>query len=294
MANSISKFTSYVSVLDEVYKDAAKTAVLESDSELFREGANAHEIVIPKMTLSGLANYDRASGYVAGDVTLTNETVEFNYERGRMFSVDAMDNEETAGVAFGKLAGEFIRTKVVPEVDAVRFAAYASATGATTKSEALSDGAGVLDAIRTAKSKLDENEVSESGRYLFITPALFDKIEALDTTKSKEVLNTFDGVICVPQSRFYTAVDLADGTSSGKTEGGYAKGSTAANINFMVIQKDAVLQYTKHAEPKVINPEDNQTADAYKFGYRIYGLNDTYENKTAGIYVSTATTAKGN
>ena len=28
-------------------------------------------------------------------------------------------NEETAGVAFGKLSSEFIRNKVVPEVDAL-------------------------------------------------------------------------------------------------------------------------------------------------------------------------------
>lgn len=289
MANSVSKFTSYVSVLDEVYKSASKSAVLESDSELFREGANAHEIVIPKMTLSGLADYDRAAGYVDGDVTLTNETVEFNYERGRMFSVDAMDNEETAGVAFGKLAGEFIRTKVVPEVDAVRFAAYASADGVNKTSEALTDGSEVLSAIRNAKSELDSNEVSENERYLFITPALFDMIEALDTTKSKEILNSFDEVICVPQSRFCTAITLADGTSSGAESGGYSKASGASDINFMIIQKNAVLQYTKHAEPKVINPSDNQTADAYKFGYRIYGLNDVYENKTDGIYVSVKT-----
>lgn len=48
---------------------------------------------------------------MAGDVTLTNETVSFNYDRGRVFTVDAMDDEETAGIAFGRLAGEFVRTK---------------------------------------------------------------------------------------------------------------------------------------------------------------------------------------
>lgn len=286
MANNISKFTSYVSVLDEVYKEAAKSAVLESDSELFREGANAHEIVIPKMSLSGLANYDRANGYVDGDVTLSNETVEFGYERGRMFSVDAMDDEETAGVAFGKLAGEFIRTKVVPEVDAVRFASYASNPSATAVSESLTDGDSVLASIRTAKASLDEAEVPEGDRYLFITPTLFDKIEALDTTKSKEILNSFAAVITVPQSRFYTAVKLLSGTAAGEKGGGYEKDTGASDINFMIIQKDAVLQYTKHAEPKVINPSENQTADAYKFGYRIYGLCDVYDNKASGIYVS--------
>ena len=47
--------------------------------------------------MDGLADYSRNSGYVKGDVTLTNETVTFNYDRGRKFSVDNMDNEETAG-----------------------------------------------------------------------------------------------------------------------------------------------------------------------------------------------------
>ena len=47
----------------------------------------------------------------------------------------------------------------------------------------------------------------------------------------------------------------------------------------------ATLQFTKHAVPKIISPEQNQQADAWKYGYRNYGLCDTYENKAAGIYV---------
>lgn len=114
MANAITKFKKYVPLLDEVYKKASVTSILDSDSTLAREGANANEIIVPKIDMQGLGDYDRNSGYTMGDVTLTNETVQFNYERGRMFSVDAMDNEETAGIAYGKLAGEFIRTKVAP------------------------------------------------------------------------------------------------------------------------------------------------------------------------------------
>ena len=112
--NSITKFKKYIDRLDAVYKNASLTADLDGDSTLVRDGANANEIVIPKMSLDGLANYSRNSGYVDGSATLTNETVQFNYDRGRKFNIDAMDNEETAGVAFGKLASEFVRTKVVP------------------------------------------------------------------------------------------------------------------------------------------------------------------------------------
>ena len=119
MPNSIVKFKKYIDLLDEVYKSASKTADLDGDASLVKAGANANEIMIPKMELDGLADYSRNGGYVQGDVSISYETVQFNYDRGRKFNVDAMDNEETAGLAFGKLSSEFLRTKVVPEVDAL-------------------------------------------------------------------------------------------------------------------------------------------------------------------------------
>lgn len=295
MANNITKFKKYVPLLDEVYKQAALTSVLDSDSSLAQEGANANEIIIPKIDMDALGDYDRNSGYTNGDVTLTNETVKFNYERGRMFSVDAMNNEETAGIAYGKLASEFIRTKVAPEGDAFRFATYAGTSGISKVATpaTLSTGADVISALRAGTNKMDEDEVTYERRYLFITPTLKGLIDDLDNTKSKEVLSRFEQVILVPQTRFYTAIDMLDGKSSGETKGGYkrhAKGSetgdtNGADINFMIIQKDAVMQYNKHIAPKVVTPEQNQTADAWKFGYRKYGLADVYENKVAGIYL---------
>lgn len=286
MANAITKFKKYVDLLDEVYKTSAKTSILDGDSTLVRMGSNANEIIVPKISMDGLANYSRNSGYVNGDVTLTNETVTFNYDRGRAFTIDAMDNEETAGVAFGKLASEFIRTKVVPEMDAFRFATYASATGISSTAETLTAGAGIIAALRAGTTSMDENEVPTEGRYLFITPTLYGMIQDLDTSKSKEVINNFASVILVPQNRFYTAITLNDGTTSTQEAGGFVKGTSAKDINFMIIHKPAVIQYVKHTVNKVITPEENQSADAYKFPYRVYGLADVYENKTAGIYLS--------
>lgn len=295
MANSIAKFKKYVPLLDEVYKQAAVTSVLDSDTSLAKEGANANEIIIPKIDMDALGDYDRNSGYINGDVTLTNETVKFNYERGRMFSVDSMDDEETAGIAYGKLASEFIRTKVAPEGDAFRFATYAGVSGISKVATpaTLSTGADVISALRAATNKMDEDEVTYEKRYLFITPTLKGLIDDLDTTKSNEVLSRFEQVILVPQTRFYTAIDMLDGKSTNETKGGYkrhAKGSESgdtngADINFMIIQKDAVMQYNKHIAPKVVTPEQNQSADAWKFGYRKYGLADVYANKVAGIYL---------
>jgi hypothetical protein len=273
--------------LDEVYKLASLTAVLDGSAELVKQGANANELIIPKMSVQGLANYDRASGYVSGDVTLTNETVQCNFDRGRMFTVDSMDDLETAGVAYGRLAGELIRTKVVPELDAFRFAKYAgtSGIGSVSAGAALTTGAAVIAALRAAVTALDESEVPYEERYLFITPTLDGLIADLDTTKSRFVMDRFQGKILVPQTRFYTAVSQLDGTTSGQEAGGYTKGSSAKDINFMVIHRSAVIQFSKHVAPKVILPDVNQSTDGYKFGYRHVAIADVYENKAAGIYL---------
>lgn len=292
MANAITKFKNYIDLLDEVYKESAKSSILDSDPALARQGANANEIVIPKMSLDGLADYSRNSGYVTGDVTLTNETVTFNYDRGRKFQVDAMDDEETAGVAFGKLSSEFVRTKTVPEMDAFTFATLAGTTGiSSATAAALTTGEGVIAALRTATSKMDEDEVPMDDRHLFITPTLYGLIQDLDTTKSREVLNRFNEATLVPQTRFYTAIDLKDGKTTSEEAGGYVKDPTdGKNINFMVVAKSAVIKYPKHSVNKIFSPEDNQDADAWIFNFRAYGLVDVYENKVAGIYLHNSTT----
>lgn len=284
MANSITLFKKYINLLDEVYKQAAKTAVLDGDSTLVKAGANANEIIVPKLSMDGLADYSRNDGYIKGDVELTMETVKFNYDRGRKFAVGAMDNEETAGLAFGKLSSEFIRTKVVPEMDAMRFASYAGTSGISTATGTLADGAAILSALVAAQSKMDDDEVPEENRILFITPTNYNAINAVDTTKSKEVLNSFAQIVKVPQSRFYTAIELKDGTTSGEEAGGFAPDGEGKEINFMIVHKPAILQYHKHTVNKVVSPEENQESDGYLFFYRAYGLTDVYANKCAGIY----------
>lgn len=286
--NTITLAKKYASLLDETYRESARTAVLESDPALSREGANANEIVIPKLSLDGLADYSRNSGYVDGDVSLSWQTVVFNYERGRMFSVDAMDNEESQSIAFGALAGEFVRTKAVPELDAFRFASIAGTEGISKESGALTSGEAAAAAVRKAVSAMDAAEVPSEDRVLFITPVLKGMIDDMDTTKSRAVMASFDQVVVVPQSRFYTKIKLNDGVSGGEEAGGYSKASDGKNINFMIVHKPAVIQFTKHAVPKIISPANNPDADSWKYGYRSYGLCSVYANKTAGVYCHSA------
>lgn len=284
MANNIALFKKYIALLDEVYKKESLTADLDGDPALVQAGANANEIVIPKIEMQGLGEYSRNEGYPKGDVTLNYETVKFNYDRGRSFNVDNMDNVETAGIAFGKLASEFIRTKTAAELDAFRFATYAAVSGIGNVEASIEDGAALVSALRAATNAMDEAEVADTQRYLFITPTLYGMVEDVDKTKSTNVMARFEKVILVPQTRFYTKIDLKSG-EDGQEVGGYEKNSAGKNINFMVIHKPAVLQYPKHTVNKIISPEENQTNDSWRFMFRAYGLADVYENKVKGIYL---------
>ena len=274
-------------LLDKVYKQSAKTAILESDATLVKAGANANEIVIPKLDMDGLGDYDRNSGYLDGDVKLTNETVKFNYERGRKLKTDAIDDEETGGVILGNLSSEFLRTKVIPEVDATRMAQYASTPDITLVAETLTTGEQVMKSLAREYDRMTDEEVPEESRHLFITSILIGMVRDLDTTKSKELLKKFASITEMPQGRFYTAIELLSGKDAdGERIGGYKKAAGAKEINFEIIEKSALLQYTKHAKMKLFTPDQDQDGDNHKMLYRIYGLNDVYENKTAGIAVS--------
>ena len=190
MANSITLAKNYINLLDEVYKKASLTSVLDSDASTARQGANANEIMVPKLSMDGLADYSRNDGYVKGDVTFNWETVKFNYDRGRLFEVDSMDDEETVQLAFGRLAAEFVRTKVVPEDDAFTFATLAGISGISKVSAGatLDDGADVMAAVKAGIDAMDEDEVPDENRYLFITPTNLTSIKNMDTTKSRNCL----------------------------------------------------------------------------------------------------------
>lgn len=322
-------------LLDKVYKATSTTSDFDIDSALVKAGANANEIIVPKLEMDGLGDYDRNSGYLDGDVTLTKETVKFNYERGRKLKTDTIDNEETGGVIMANMSSEFLRTKVVPEVDAVRYATYSSLENITDVAPdgiEYKTGEEVLTALQNVMTQLDNDEVPEEGRYLRIDPTLFSMAEFVSRTTNNDILKKFTQVKKVPQSRFLTKIELKSGKDTdGERIGGYTKvadkyelttdssvvsGKTyytksgnkyvrvekpaagsistyyelkekgSRNINFMIIHKPAILQYTKHAKMKIFTPDSDDSGDFYRMLYRIYGLNDAYENKRAGIAVS--------
>ena len=168
----------------------------------------------------------------------------------------------------------------MPELDAFRLAKYASFSGVEVTAGALSTGEDVVEALRACVTHMDDREVPYDGRVLFILPGLRGLIEDLDTTKSRAVLARFSQVISVPQTRMYSAIT--------QTASGYQKAQGAKDLSFLCVHPSAVIQFQKHVAPKIITPEMNPDADAWKFGYRCVGIASVYHNKTDGVYAHTA------
>ena len=294
VGNTIALAERYLPILDEIYKAGSKSAILDTAAERVRwEGAK--KAYLFNTTLVGLANYDRNAGFVPGDATDGWEDYEITQDRGRSFLIDVMDNDETLGMAFGTLVGEFERTQVIPEMDAYRFAKYASgAAAAQVITETLSAGAATIASIDNATAALDNAEVPYEGRILFVNPNTYKLIKGGVT---RMVMNGENNVnynveiyndmrlITVPSGRFNTAVTInAPTTSAGA--GGYTASGDA--INYMIVHPSAVLQVVKHAVPRTFSPQVNQEADAWKFDYRVYHDCWVKAKKTNGIYVSHA------
>lgn len=138
MANSIAYAQRFVPIIDAIYKSASVTAGMDAATKPDFSGVN--EVKVLKVSTTGLGDYSRANGYPKGDVTAAWETLKLTEERGKEITVDRMDDEETLGMVFGMVTGEFMRLHVVPELDAYRFAKYASASGISSASAYFGQG----------------------------------------------------------------------------------------------------------------------------------------------------------
>lgn len=283
MANIIADVTKYLPILDGIYAQASKTAILDGTADDVKP-VNARECKVKKIKVDGLGDFDRNSGYTGGNVETSWETVKYDKERSKKLTIDRLDVEEDLGDTFIDSANEFIRTQVVPETDAARWAHIASTENISKKEETLATAEEWIAALTEATIKMDDDNVPDFDRILWLPHAALISIQNMDTYKSKAILERFAYKIPVSPNGFYTAVNLA----SGQGAYGFSKAEGASNINFLIVQKSAVKtdmqQYIKY-----FSPDEDTVGDNHVFAYRnnnMYGY--VQENKRAGVYCSYA------
>lgn len=320
MANSIATITKYMtSALDTVLATESKTAILERNQAFVKyDFKNARIVKILDMVMDGLSNYYRGNtttadsgrtnynasgvhgdGYKVGNVKETWTDYPMRYDRGRQFQIDEMDDEETAGLTIGNILKEFVRTQIVPEIDATRFAIIAGNTYKSLGNKVVETPTAddIYDKFVDGFTWLSNHEVPSEDQVLFINPsinALLQKSDKLtrfitqaDFKSERGIdfrLKAFDGraLVEVPQSRFFTEITLM--------ENGFAPSTGAKAINYMICSKRCVVPVVKLYKTKIFGPEVNQDFDGYKVNVRLYHDCFIPKNKVIGSYVSVSTT----
>lgn len=316
MANAIARIEKYMqNAIDTVFAVESKSRILENGAKFidvnFKE---AGYVKIMSLLMDGLSNYYRVNnglgssnngysayptldGYKVGDAQATWELFQLRYDRGKQFRIDNMDNEETAGLMIGNLLTEFLRTKVVPEADAVRFSTLASKCSVSLGNLVAEDISAntIISKFNTAYEWLAEHEVPEEEQVIFCNPAVMNQIR--NTTELYKRLSqaeykgdvsftieTYEGrpIIVVPTNRFFTDVNVG--------ANGYLPKSTSKVINFIVCSKKAVIPIVKLEKSKIWTPDQVQDFDGYKVNFRMYHDCLVPKNKLAGVYTSVAST----
>ena len=302
MANNLGGVVDkYTQRLDAILEHETKTADLNLNSELVGEFSGNGKIEIATIAMDGLGDYSRANGFPAGDVDLSWDSYQLKHDRGREFSIDALDDEERELIVSANVMAEFARTKVVPEVDAIRFATLAAKAG-TTASAALTSST-IEDALLAAEAAISE-KTDLDGTILYMTTTVKNLLRKALPYRIAEGENpngkfeTFDDmkIVTVPANRFYSAIDLYDGTTSGETDGGYVKhvstgqsDAAGVGINFLMVNPKACAAIQKHEKLRYFSPDVNQDKDAHKWQYRLFHDLLVYANKTKMIYAHLAT-----
>lgn len=277
------------------YADVLQTALDKKAVATLTSGwmdANAGQVIynggkyvkIPKMSLTGLMDYNRDDGYSQGSVTLEYAQKEMTMDRGTSFQLDAMDvNESNFIAAASTVAGEFQRTEVVPEVDAYRYSritALADDNITPYKPDPQTIYEALIDDIAKVQDIVGENEeivvcINGLAKAQLEKLAAFQKYVAVGEFSSGEVKTKVKKIneailLPVPSSRMKDTYIFADGRTEGQQTGGFKPAEGAKTINWIVLPKRAAIAVCKQDKMKIFDPDTYQKADAWFIGYRKY------------------------
>jgi len=276
--NSIENVTRYSNELDKMFEQKSAVGFF-ADNALATKFVGAKTVIIPDIDFQGLANYDRDNGFARGAINVSNTSYTMTMDRARSLQIDREDMSES-GIAnlAGKILGEYVRTKVVPECDAYVLSKLANV--AVTRSNVIEgDAAKPFEALCSLINEVqsvvgyDEELVAFVDSYMYAAlqnSAEISKLITITDFKQGEVnlkVKSINGVAIIPvvSERMKT-----DYTFNSENAGGFEPALNANEIYMLVCPKSGAHLVKKTENMRIFTPEQNIDADAYKFDYRIY------------------------
>ena len=255
------------------------------DNNLRGKFVGTKTVMIPAMNISGLGDYDRDTGFVNGSISVSAKPFTLTMDRGRSFQLDREDYDES-GVAdlAGQIMGEFVRTKVVPEVDAYvlsKLASFAHGNGQIVQGNPAADAYKMLTtAISHARRAIGYDEELVA----FVDSTMLTALQKSEEIAHHLVVNDFKkgevytqvtslngvAILPVPDGRMKTAYNFFDGSTSGQEAGGFTPASDAKNIGLLLVPRRAASLIKKTEQVRCFDPAHNLKADAWKLDYRLY------------------------
>ncbi|MBQ5840451.1 MAG: hypothetical protein IIW40_00690 [Clostridia bacterium] len=290
-----------IKMTDELDKAVVQKPVTGflADNNLRGKFVGTKTVMIPEMNVSGLGDYDRDTGFVNGTVSVTAKPFTLTMDRGRSFQLDREDNDES-GIAdlAGQIMGEFVRTQVVPEVDAYVLSKLAGAAVANVQ---MVNGTPATDAfamLSEAIAKAQNAVGYDEELVAFVDGGMLRALQNCEDITRHLVMNDFAkgelhtqvsslngvAILPVPDSRMKTAYTFYDGTTSGQEVGGFAPLESASSIGLLVMPRRAASLIKKTEQVRCFDPAHNLKADAWKLDYRLYYDVVLKDSLKAGIY----------
>lgn len=303
MANNLQYATTFQTELDKAAVEQATSGWMELNDKLVKYNGGA-EVKIPKLDMDGLADYDRQTGFVEGAVDLSWQTKTMTMDRGRQFTFDEQEVNDTNFVlTASSVMGEFQRTKVIPEIDAYRYSTLAALAAAkdravygytpeeaTVLKKLYADLAAVQDVVGD-DTPLIVTMATPVAALFDLNTTLAKSISVVDfkqgdvTLKVKSV-NGQHPLIRVGSGRMKTSYLFNDGTTSGQTKGGFTPADDAQDINWIICPRNAPIAVSRTDKVRIFDPEVYQKKRAWAVDYRKYHDLWVLDNQMNAILVN--------
>ena len=275
--------TKFTGELDKIITEKSSVGFM-TDNAFKAKFVGAKTVKIPSISMQGLGDYDRETGFIKGAVNVSNTAYTMQQDRARTFTIDREDMDET-GIASlaGSVMSEFVRTKVVPETDAYVLSKLGSLAATRGQLITLFDTEKpyemfnkLLDNVQSQVG-LDEELVCFVDRYIWTRLRKsdeFSKVIELGHFRQGELkfeVNKIDNVTIIPvsNSRMMTSFEFLSGKDGGEA-GGYKPTENSRGIYMIMLPKSAASLVKKSEKIRIFTPDQNLDADAYKFDYRLY------------------------
>ena len=285
--NNVNYATIFGDQLAQKYNRELLTSGLSTKEVNFIGG---NTIRIPFLNLKGYRDHCRDGGFNRQAVENHNITKVLRHDRDVEFFVDTMDVDETNQVlAATNLTNVFETEHAIPEMDAYRIS--------TLYNEYLEIGCGpdsreltkdnVLEIYDEYMQQMDEEEVPQQGRILYVTPAVNKMLSQSaelsrimnvidDESRIKRTVRMLDEVeiVVVPTSRMKTDYDFSDG---------FSPRPGAGQINMILVSPSSVIAVNKHSYIKLWAPGSHTQGDGYLYQNRQYGDLFLVGTRNAGV-----------